>query len=55
MSKKVLVEEIDQFKKILIHAYQKGELSSNVTPKDLINDLVFQLQRLLNTNNKSNG
>jgi hypothetical protein len=54
MSKKVLVEENDQFKKILIHAYLKGELSSNITPKDLINDLVVQLQPFLNTN-KSNG
>jgi hypothetical protein len=53
MSKKVLIEENDQFKKILIHAYRKGELSSNITPKDLINDLVVQLQHFLNTHNKS--
>jgi hypothetical protein len=55
MSKKVLEEETNQFKKILIHAYRIGELSSNITPKDLINELVVQLQRLLNTYNKSNG
>jgi hypothetical protein len=54
MSKNVLVKENDQFKKILIRAYRKGELSSNITPKDLINDLVVQLQHILNINNKSN-
>jgi hypothetical protein len=55
MSKNVLEQQTDQFKNILIHAYRKGEFSSNITPKDLINDLVVQLQHFLNTNNKSNG
>jgi hypothetical protein len=55
MSKRVLEKETDQFKNILIHAFRKGELSSNITPKDFINDLVVQLQPILNTNKKSNG
>jgi hypothetical protein len=54
MSKKVLEKQTDKFKNILIQAYRKGELSSCITPKDLINDLVVQLQHFLNTNNKSN-
>jgi hypothetical protein len=54
MSKTVLDKQTDQFKNILIYAYRKGELSSSITPKDLIDDLVVQLQHFLNTNNKSN-
>jgi cellobiose-specific phosphotransferase system component IIA len=54
MGKKAL-EETEQFKNILIHAYQKGELSSNITTKDLINDLIAQLQPFLNIKNKSNS
>jgi hypothetical protein len=46
MEKKAL-GEIQQFKNILINAYQKGEFSPNLTPKDLIKDLSIQLQQFI--------
>jgi hypothetical protein len=36
MEKKELEEATYRFKSILIHAYQKGEFSSNLKPKGLI-------------------
>jgi hypothetical protein len=52
MGKKASASETEHFKHILIEAYRKGELSVNITTKDMIEELILQLQRFFKANNK---
>jgi hypothetical protein len=52
MRKKASESENEHFKHILIEAYQKGELSANITTKDMIEELIVQLQHFFKKNNK---
>ncbi|MGG6440168.1 hypothetical protein ABET52_04300 [Saccharococcus caldoxylosilyticus] len=49
--KKTLRPEIERFKHILIEAYQRGELSTNITAKDMVRELVHQLKPIFKGNN----
>ncbi|WP_187252170.1 MULTISPECIES: hypothetical protein [unclassified Geobacillus] len=49
--KKTLRPETDRFKHILIEAYQRGELSDNITTKDMVQELVHQLKPIFKGNN----
>jgi hypothetical protein len=51
MRKKAPEPETEHFKHLLIQAYQKGELSANITTKDMIEELIVQLQRFFKANN----
>ncbi|WP_196762698.1 hypothetical protein [Anoxybacillus flavithermus] len=44
--------ETEHFKHILIQAYHKGELSANITAKDMIEGLIVQLQCFFKADNK---
>ncbi|MGX1902570.1 hypothetical protein ACT3HK_14705 [Thermolongibacillus altinsuensis] len=50
--KKPLRLETERFKHILIKAYQRGELSANITAKDMIQELTHQLKQVLKGNYK---
>ncbi|GMB09397.1 hypothetical protein B1no1_21070 [Thermolongibacillus altinsuensis] len=50
--KKTLRPEIERFKHILIKAYQRGELSANMTTKDMVQELAHQLKQVLKGNHK---
>jgi hypothetical protein len=50
--KKTLRPEIERFKHILIEAYQRGELSTNMTTKDMVQELAHQLKQVLKGNHK---
>ncbi|EZP75256.1 hypothetical protein H839_17188 [Parageobacillus genomosp. 1] len=52
MEKKSLKPETDRFKHILIEAYQRGELSANITAKDMVRELAHQLKQVLKGDNK---
>lgn len=52
MEKKPLQPETERFKHILIQAYQRGELSTNITAKDMVQELAYQLKQVLKGNNK---
>jgi hypothetical protein len=49
--KKTLRPEIERFKHILIEAYQRGELSTNITAKDMVRELAHQLKPIFKGNN----
>jgi predicted HTH domain antitoxin len=49
--KKNLRPETERFKHILIKAYQRGELSANMTAKDMVWELVHQLKPIFKGNN----
>jgi len=51
MEKKPLQPETERFKQILIEAYQRGELSANMTTKDMIRELAHQLKPIFKRNN----
>jgi hypothetical protein len=44
--KKPLQLETERFKHILIKAYQRGELSTNITAKDMVQELAHQLKQV---------
>jgi hypothetical protein len=46
MEKKPLQPETERFKHILIQAYQRGELSTNITAKDMVQELAHQLKQV---------
>ncbi|MGG3842602.1 hypothetical protein [Anoxybacillus kestanbolensis] len=50
--KKTLRPETERFKHILIEAYQRGELSTNTTAKDMVQELANQLKQMLKRNHK---
>ena len=50
MEKKPLQPETERFKQILIEAYQRGELSANMTAKDMVRELVHQLKPIFKGN-----
>ncbi|AEV21016.1 hypothetical protein GTCCBUS3UF5_37160 [Geobacillus thermoleovorans CCB_US3_UF5] len=50
--KKPLQPETERFKHILIQAYQRGELSDNMTAKDMVQELANQLKQMLKRNHK---
>jgi hypothetical protein len=50
--KKTLRPETDRFKHILIEAYQRGELSANMTAKDMVQELAHQLKQVLQGSQK---
>ena len=50
MEKKPLRLETERFKHILIKAYQRGELSANITAKDMVRELVHQLKPIFKGN-----
>ncbi|BDG30606.1 hypothetical protein [Parageobacillus thermoglucosidasius] len=52
MEKKPLQPETERFKHILIEAYQREELSANITAKDMIRELAYQLKQVLKGNSK---
>jgi FMN-dependent NADH-azoreductase len=52
MGKKASESETEHFKHILIQAYQKGERSANITTKDMIEELIVQLQHFFKANKK---
>jgi hypothetical protein len=49
--KKTLRPETDRFKHILIEAYQRGELSDNITTKDMVQELAHQLKPIFKRDN----
>jgi hypothetical protein len=49
--KKTLRPEIERFKHILIEAYQRGELSTNITAKDMVRELAHQLKQVFKGDN----
>ncbi|MED3731038.1 hypothetical protein [Geobacillus stearothermophilus] len=49
--KKTLRPEIERFKHILIEAYQRGELSANITAKDMVQELAHQLKPIFKRDN----
>ena len=49
--KKTLRPEIERFKHILIEAYQRGELSDNITAKDMVQELAHQLKQVFKRDN----
>jgi hypothetical protein len=51
MEKKPLQPETERLKHILIKAYQRGELSANMTTKDMIRELAHQLKPIFKRNN----
>ena len=51
MGKKSLRPETERFKQILIEAYQRGELSANITAKDMVRELAHQLKPIFKRNN----
>jgi predicted HTH domain antitoxin len=52
MEKKPLRSETERFKHILIEAYQRGELSANITAKDMVQELAHQLKQVLKGSHK---
>ncbi|QNU38877.1 hypothetical protein IC801_06570 [Geobacillus sp. 44B] len=48
--KKTLRSETERFKHILIKAYQRGELSANMTAKDMVRELAHQLKPIFKGN-----
>jgi hypothetical protein len=50
--KKPLQPETERFKHILIKAYQRGELSDNITAKDMVQELAHQLKQVFKRDNK---
>ncbi|ARP44314.1 hypothetical protein GTHT12_02818 [Geobacillus thermodenitrificans] len=50
--KKTLQPETERFKHILIEAYQRGELSANMTTKDMVQELAHQLKQVLQGSQK---
>ncbi|MFB5166684.1 hypothetical protein V2P11_12980 [Parageobacillus toebii] len=51
MEKKPLQPETERFKQILIEAYQRGELSTNMTVKDMVRELAHQLKQVFKRDN----
>jgi hypothetical protein len=51
MEKKTLQPETERFKHILIKAYQRGELSDNITAKDMVQELAHQLKQVFKRDN----
>jgi hypothetical protein len=51
MKKKPLRPETERFKHILIEAYQRGELSANITAKDMVQELAHQLKQVFKRDN----
>jgi hypothetical protein len=51
MEKKPLRLETERFKHILIKAYQRGELSTNITAKDMVQELAHQLKQVFKRDN----
>jgi predicted HTH domain antitoxin len=51
MGKKSLQSETERFKQILIEAYQRGELSDNITVKDMVQELAHQLKQVFKEDN----
>ncbi|QNU35691.1 hypothetical protein IC802_07380 [Geobacillus sp. 44C] len=51
MEKKPLQPETKRFKHILIKAYQRGELSDNITAKDMVQELARQLKQVFKRDN----
>lgn len=51
MEKKPLWLETERFKHILIKAYQRGELSDNITAKDMVQELAHQLKQVFKRDN----
>ncbi|MBE2914124.1 hypothetical protein [Anoxybacillus flavithermus] len=51
MEKKPLRLETERFKHILIKAYQRGELSDNITAKDMVQELAHQLKQVFKRDN----
>lgn len=51
MEKKPLQPETERFKHILIEAYQRGELSANMTAKDMVRELAHQLKQVFKGDN----
>ena len=49
--KKNLRPETERFKHILIEAYQRGELSANITAKDMVQELAHQLKQVFKRDN----
>ncbi|WP_270583361.1 hypothetical protein [Bacillus smithii] len=49
--KKSLRPETDRIKHILIEAYQRGELSDNITTKDMVQELAHQLKPIFKRDN----
>ena len=49
--KKTLRPETERFKHILIEAYQRGELSDNITAKDMVQELAHQLKPIFKRDN----
>jgi hypothetical protein len=49
--KKPLQPETERFKHILIEAYQRGELSANITAKDMVRELAHQLKQVFKGDN----
>jgi hypothetical protein len=49
--KKTLQPETERFKHILIEAYQRGELSANMTAKDMVKELAHQLKQVFKGDN----
>jgi hypothetical protein len=52
MEKKSLQPETERFKHILIEAYQRGELSANITANGMVKELAHQLKQVLQGNHK---
>lgn len=48
--KKILRPETERSKHILIEAYQRGELSANITAKDMVQELAHQLKPIFKGN-----
>jgi hypothetical protein len=51
MEKKSFRPETERFKQILIEAYQCGELSNNITVKDMVQELAHQLKQVFKEDN----
>jgi hypothetical protein len=49
---KSLQPETERFKHILIEAYQRGELSANITANGMVKELAHQLKQVLQGNHK---
>ncbi|EZP75248.1 hypothetical protein H839_17148 [Parageobacillus genomosp. 1] len=52
MGKKQQLPETERFKRILIEARQRGELSVNMTAKEMIEQLAQQLKQVLPINHQ---
>jgi hypothetical protein len=52
MEKNQRLPETERFKRILIEARQRGELSANMTAKEMVEQLVQQLKQVLPINHQ---